>query len=80
VEVLDWCHAVHDLSLTLQAAGLSEEERAREDVRLRWSLKAGRNWHVIQELEALSLSRPEDSAACREFRYLNRHSDAGRLR
>ena len=29
VEVLDWCHAVHHLSLALQASGLSEEERRR---------------------------------------------------
>ena len=27
VEVLDWCHAVHHLSLALQASGLSEGER-----------------------------------------------------
>ena len=29
VEVLDWCHAVHHLSLALQASGLAEEERSR---------------------------------------------------
>src|SRR5262249_59823246 len=43
VEVLDWCHAVHHLSLALQALGLSEEERAREYARLRSLLKGGQS-------------------------------------
>jgi hypothetical protein len=80
VEVLDWCHAVHHLSLALQAAGLAEEERAREYARLRRSLKAGRSRDVIGELEALAAGRPEDSAVWREIGYLSRHSGAGRLR
>jgi hypothetical protein len=80
VEVLDWCHAVHHLSLALQAAGLSEEERAREYARLRRSLKAGRSRDVIGELEALAAGRPEDSSVWREIGYLIRHSGAGRLR
>jgi hypothetical protein len=80
VEVLDWCHAVHHLSLALQAAGLSEEERAREYARLRRSLKSGRSRDVIGELEALAAGQPEDAAAWREIGYLIRHSDAGRLR
>jgi hypothetical protein len=80
VEVLDWCHAVHHLSLALQAAGLAEEERAREYARLRRALKAGRSRDVIGELEALAAGRPEDSAVWREIGYLSRHSGAGRLR
>jgi hypothetical protein len=80
VEVLDWCHAVHHLSLALQAAGLAEEERAREYARLRRSLKVGRSRDVIGELEALAAGRPEDSAVWREIGYLIRHSAAGRLR
>jgi hypothetical protein len=80
VEVLDWCHAVHHLSLALQAAGLSEEERAREYPRLRRSLKSGRSRDVIRELEALAAGQPEGAAAWREIGYLIRHSAAGRLR
>ena len=80
VEVLDWCHAVHHLSLALQAVGLAEEERAREYARLRRALKAGRSRDVIGELEALAAGRPEDSAVWREIGYLSRHSGAGRLR
>lgn len=80
VEVLDWCHAVHHLSLALQAAGLSEEERAREYARLRPLLKAGQSRVVIEALEALAAGRPEDAAVWREIGYLRRHSAAGRLR
>jgi hypothetical protein len=80
VEVLDWCHAVHHLSLALQASGLSEEERAREYARLRPLLKAGRSRHVIKELEARAAGRPGDAAVWREIGYLSRHSEAGRLR
>jgi hypothetical protein len=80
VEVLDWCHAVHHLSLALQASGLSEEERAREYARLRPLLKAGKSRVVIGELEALAAGRPEGAAVWREIGYLSRHSEAGRLR
>ena len=80
VEVLDWCHAVHHLSLALQASGLSEEERTRAYARLRRVLKAGRSRVVIEELEALAVGRPEDAVVWREIGYLSRHSEAGRLR
>src|SRR3954470_5228007 len=46
VEVLDWCHAVHHLSLALQASGLSQEGRAERYARLRRSLKEGRSEEV----------------------------------
>ena len=80
VEVLDGCHAVHHLSLALQALGLSEEERGREYARLPQFFKAGWSRVVIKELEALAVGRPEDSAVSREIGYLIRHSEAGRLR
>lgn len=80
VEVLDWCHAVHHLSLALQASGLSEEERAERYARLRRSLKEGRSPAVIEELEGLAAGQPEGAAVCREIGYLIRHSEAGRLR
>ena len=80
VEVLDWCHAVHHLSLALQAAGLSEAERAREYPRLRRSLKAGRSREVIEELEALAVGQPEGAVVWREIGSLIRHSEGGRLR
>jgi hypothetical protein len=80
VEVLDWCHAVHHLSLALQASGLSEGERSERYARLRRSLKEGRSEEVIEELGALAAGQPEGAVVWREIGYLIRHSEAGRLR
>jgi hypothetical protein len=80
VEVLDWCHAVHHLSLALQASGLPEGERTETYARLRRSLKEGRSEDVIEELEGLAAGQPEGAAVWREIGYLVRHSGAGRLR
>jgi hypothetical protein len=80
VEVLDWCHAVHHLSLALQASGLSKEERTERYARLRRSLKKGRSRDVIEELEGLAAGQLEGAAVWREINYLIRHSEAGRLR
>jgi hypothetical protein len=35
---------------------------------------------VIEELEALAVGQPDDSAVWRELGYLTKHSEAGRLR
>ena len=80
VEVLDWCHAVHHLSLALQASGLSHEGRAERYAQLRRSLKKGRSDEVIEELKALAAGQPEGAAVWREINYLIRHAEAGRLR
>jgi hypothetical protein len=80
VEVLDWCHAVHHLSLALAALGLAGDRRAAEYGRLRAFLKAGRSRIVIEELEALAADQPDDGAVWREIGYLTRHAEAGRLR
>jgi hypothetical protein len=80
VEVLDWCHAVHHLSLALAASDLAEDRRAAEYSRLRVFLKAGQSAIVIAALEALAVGQPEDSAMWRELSYLSRHAAAGRLR
>jgi hypothetical protein len=80
VEVLDWCHAVHHLSLALAALGLAEDRRAAEYSRLRVLLKAGQSTIVIAALEAMAVGQPEDSVVWRELSYLSRHEAAGRLR
>jgi len=80
VEVLDWCHAVHHLSLALQASGLPEGQRTERYARLRRSLKKGQSDEVIEELEALAAGQPEGAAVWREIGYLIRHAAAGRLR
>ena len=51
VEVLDWCHGVHHLSLALAALDLDEDRRAEHYGRLRGLLKEGKSQVVIDELE-----------------------------
>jgi hypothetical protein len=80
VEVLDWCHAVHHVSVALAALPLAEGERQELYQRLRRLLKEGKSRLVLRELEVLAVNEPDDSAAWREIRYLTKHSDAGRLR
>lgn len=80
VEVLDWCHGVHHLSLALGALDLAEARRGELYNRLRDLLKAGKSREVLTELKALAAGQPEDSLVWREIGYLSKHSEAGRLR
>jgi hypothetical protein len=80
VEVLDWCHAVHHLSVALAALPLTESQRKGLYQRLRGLLKEGKSQDVIAELKVLAVNQPEDSPMWREIRYLTKHSDSGRLR
>jgi hypothetical protein len=80
VEVLDWCHAVHHVSVALASLSLAEDERKELYTRLRGLLKQGKSRDVIAELEMLAVGQDEDSSVWREIRYLTKHSDAGRLR
>src|SRR5512135_2305778 len=80
VEVLDWCHAVHHLSVALAALPLTEGQRKGLYKRLRGLLKEGKSQDVIAELKVLAVNEADDSPLWREIRYLTKHSDAGRLR
>jgi hypothetical protein len=80
VEVLDWCHGVHHLSLALTALDLAPDERQESYRRLRGLLKKGESKAVLAELEEKAAHQPEESPVWREIRYLRKHSDAGRLR
>jgi len=80
VEVLDWCHAVHHLSVALASLPLTDSQRKGLYKRLRGLLKEGRSRDVIAELKVLAPKAPDDSPLWREIRYLTKHSDAGRLR
>ena len=50
VEVLDWCHAVHHLSVALAALPLTEDQRKELYKRLRGLLKDGKSRDVLAEL------------------------------
>ena len=80
VEVLDWCHGVHHLSLALAELNLAEDQRQELYSRLRGLLKAGKSQIVLDELEALAGGQTRDEPVWREIGYLIRHSEAGRLR
>jgi hypothetical protein len=80
VEVLDWCHGVHHLSVALAALPLAKGQRKELYKRLRGLLKEGESRVVIAELQALAAGESNDSPVWREIRYLTKHSDAGRLR
>jgi hypothetical protein len=80
VEVLDWCHAVHHVSVALASLPLAEDERNELYKQLRRLLKEGKSRDVIAELEMLAVGQDKDSSVWREIRYLTKHSDAGRLR
>jgi hypothetical protein len=79
VEVLDWCHAVHHLSVALADLPLTESQRKGLYKRLRGLLKEGKSQDVIAELKVLAVNEPADSPMWREIRYLTKHSDSGRL-
>jgi hypothetical protein len=79
IEVLDWCHAVHHVSVALEALGFDKATRDEHYQRLRKLLKAGKSAAVIKELEALAVGRAADSAVWREIRYLSKHKAERRL-
>ena len=79
VEVLDWCHAVHHVSVALEALGLDKATRGEHYQRLRKLLKQGKSAAVIKGLEALAAGAAADSAVWRELRYLKKHKAARRL-
>jgi len=80
VEVLDWCHGVHHLSLALAALNLAEDQRQELYNQLRALLRAGKSRVVLATLEALAAARARNEPVWREIGYLTRHSEAGRLR
>jgi hypothetical protein len=77
---LDWCHAVHHVSLALQPV-LAGAERKRVFKKLRKWLKAGRWQKVVEELVRLATAAklPEDAPVWTEIAYLGRHGEDGHL-
>jgi hypothetical protein len=77
---LDWCHAVHHVSLALESL-VSEPDRKRVFKKLRKWLKRGAWQKVVRELIDLMLEKGLDETApvWTEINYLDRHGDAGRL-
>jgi hypothetical protein len=77
---LDWCHAVHHVSLALQAL-VPEEDRKRIFKKLRKWLKQGSWRKVVHDLidRMLQAGLDEQAPVWTEITYLERHGEAGRL-
>ena len=81
VKVLDWCHAVHHISLALGYVVADGGERRRLFKKLRKWLRQGAWSKVTAELLTLAAARalPEDHAVWTEWEYLVRHGETGHL-
>jgi hypothetical protein len=77
---LDWCHAVHHISLALEVL-LEGTERKRVFKKMRKWLKQGSWQQVVDELLRLGKAAPlpDDSEVWTEVWYLYRHGEQGRL-
>jgi hypothetical protein len=77
---LDFCHAVHQISLALEPL-LKDAERNRVFKKLRKWLKQGSWEKVVKELLNLATPAdlPEDSPVLTNIEYLNRHGEEGHL-
>lgn len=80
LRVLDWCHAVHHISLALQGLPLTAAERQRWYRQLRSWLRQGAADRVTGELSLLAEGQAPDAAVWTEIRYLENHAAAGHLR
>lgn len=79
VRVLDWCHAVHNLSLALESLGLGEQQRQQHYQQLRGWLRQG--WHGLwqRELEELGEAAGNPAGLEQPLNYLCNHAAAGHM-
>jgi hypothetical protein len=79
VRVLDWCHAVHNLSQGLEALHLSEEERQRQYAQLRGFLHKGWWAVVVNRLTSLGAAAGNPKDLEQPLGYLSKHGATGHL-
>lgn len=77
---LDWCHAVHHISLALESL-VEEADRQRVFKKLRKWLKRGAWQKVVHELidRMVEKDLDENAPVWTEINFLERHGEAGRL-
>jgi hypothetical protein len=82
LRVLDWCHAVHHISLALEALALPAAERKQWYWQLRGWLRQGAANRVTGELSLLALEKgqPPGAPVWTPIAYLENHAEAGHLR
>jgi hypothetical protein len=78
-KALDWCHAVHHISLALEHVAQDKEVRRRLFKKLRKWLKQGDWWEVVLELAQRAKDLPNGHELWTELSYLERHGEAGHL-
>jgi hypothetical protein len=78
-KTLDWCHAVHHISLALEHVAQDKEERQRLFKKMRKWLKQGDWLEVVVELAKLAQDLPNDHEVWTELSYLERHGEAGHM-
>ena len=77
--VLDWCHAMHQVSLALQQLGLKESERHRRYRELRQWLRTSQWRRVVDQLAQWGKGLAKKSDYWTKLSYLENHGLAGRL-
>lgn len=80
VGVLDFCHAVHHVSLALAGLNLTPDERQRWYRQLRKQLRAGQAYQVTAALSLLAEEKSASETAWTAIRFLEKHASAGHLR
>ena len=78
-KTLDWCHAVHHISLALEHVVANKKERRRLFQKLRKWLQQGDWWEVVLELSQRAQDLPDGHAVWTELSYLERHGEDGHL-
>jgi hypothetical protein len=79
VRVLDWCHALHHVSLGLEALGLETQQRKRLYGRCKKWLRAGQVGKVLAELVSRAADASEGTPVGTVLAYLEKHQLAGHL-
>ena len=78
-KTLDWCHAVHHISLALEHMVADKDVRRRLFKKLRKWLKQGDWWEVVLELSKLAKDLPAGHEVWTELSYLERHGEERHL-
>lgn len=76
---LDWCHAVHHISLALEQLLPDAAERRRVFKKLRKWLRQGKWLDVVLELGHFAWQLPNEHAVWTPISYLERHGEQGHL-
>ncbi len=71
--ILDWCHAVHHVSIALEHLTLADAVRRDVFRRLRRDLRAGRVQQVVDELTRRARGTKDQEIVRREIRFLDKH-------